>query len=243
MKAVLRPLPFAPLLALSTLFFAAAAHAQQPAPSPQPYPPPGPYAQPPPGQPQPYPNQPYPPPPYPYASAPPAYAAQPPPPKKEEPRRWYGWEDVPGIGASLGLFFLARGADSTDGKVILYTSAFLVGAAWNPAVHAFNGASSKKTKESFSLTTGGLALGALIGLLVPTVKKANDSTASPDFGTSVLNGMEIGVCAASVIDLLIFAWTEKKGDGDEEDAKARPTLRPTIAFDGKYSIFGLGGAF
>ena len=225
-------------------FFAASVHAQQPPPpqpQPQPYPPPGPYAQPY-GQPQPYqpyPPQPYPPQPQPYP--PPAYYAQPqpPPPKEEEPRRWYGWEDLPGIGASIGLFVIAKNKDDADSRVIFYTSAFLVGAVWAPAVHAFNGGSKKKTKESFSLTTGGLLVGALVGALVAASKKS-DTNPDPDYGGNTLNGMEIGLCAAITIDALLFAWTEGKGGDDGEDTSF---IRPSVVFDGKRGTAGITGYF
>ena len=226
--------------------FAASVHAQQPPPpqpQPQPYPPPGPYAQPY-GQPQPYqpyPPQPYPPQPQPYP--PPAYYAQPQPPpqppKEEEPRRWYGWEDLPGIGASIGLFVIAKNKDDTDSRVIFYTSAFLVGAVWAPAVHAFNGGSKKKTKESFSLTTGGLLVGALVGALVAASKKS-DTNPDPDYGGNTLNGMEIGLCAAITIDALLFAWTEGKGGDDGEDTSF---IRPSVVFDGKRGTAGITGYF
>jgi hypothetical protein len=226
--------------------FAASAHAQQPPPpQPQPYPPPpGPYAQPY-GQPQPQPYQPYPPQPYPpqpYPPPPGYYAGPQPapqPPKEEEPRKWYGWEDLPGIGASIGLFVIAKNKDDTDTRVIFYTSAFLVGAVWAPAVHAFNGGSKSKTKESFSLTTGGLLVGALVGALVAASKKS-DSNPDPDYGGNTLNGMEIGLCAAITIDALLFAWTESK-NGDKDDDTS--FVRPTVMFDGKRGTAGITGYF
>jgi hypothetical protein len=223
---------------------AASVHAQQPPPPPpQPYPPPpGPYAQPY-GQPQPQPYQPYPPQPYPPQPYPPqpvyAQPQPPPPPKEEEPRRWYGWEDLPGIGASVGLFIIAKNKDDTDSRVIFYTSAFLVGAVWNPAVHAFNDGSKAKTKEAFSLTTGGLLVGALVGALVAASKKS-DTNPNPDYGGNTLNGMEIGLCAAMTIDALLFAWTERKGgEGGDETS----FVRPTVAFDGRRATAGFTGYF
>ena len=129
-------------------------------------------------------------------------------------------------------------SDETDSRVIFFTTAFLVGAVWAPAVHAFNGASKGKTKESFSLTTGGLLVGALVGALVAASKKS-DTNPDPDYGGNTLNGMEIGVCAATVIDALLFAWTEKKG-GDPEDTSF---IRPRVMFDGKRATAGFVGYF
>ena len=231
---------FASIPSAALVLFATSAFAQQP----QPYPQPGPYAQPqpyaqpyPPAQPypQPYPAQPYPPAPV-YATPPPQPAAPPPP---QEPKHWYGWEDFPGIAASVGLFFVGKGAEDKSSKVIWYTSAFLVGAVWAPAVHAFNDASEKKTKDSFKLTTGGLLAGALVGVLV-AVSEKSDSNPDPDYGGSTLAGMEIGVCAATVIDALLFAWTGGgKPSIDPDDA----FIRPTVAFDGRRSFAGLRGTF
>ncbi len=212
----------------------------QPQPGPvygQPYPPPQPYP------PQPYPPQPYPAQPYPpaYGTAPPpGYAypppQPPPPPADPPPSKFYGWEILPGAGLVTGLFFLGKGTEGTDGKVVVYTAATVTALIWGPLVHRFNGESSK-SKLSSELVVAGALVGAMFGAVAASQQKEENR----EYGHATLLGLEVGIVSAMVIDGLVFGWT---GDDKKDASGARPPRMHAIAapITGGASL-GLGGTF
>ena len=199
---------------------------------PQPYPPPG----------QPYPPQPYPPQPYPPQPYPPQYyaPAPPQPPPQPRPKRWYGWEILPGALAATGLFALGGSTEGTGGRVVVYTGAILVCLAWGPFVHHFNDQSDKKAKESMQIAVAGAALGALVGSIVASQGKEDDDGKRP-YGKSILLGAEVGAISGMLIDALAFGWTEPL-PGVVESVRPSITVARRVDSLPITPIFGLSGA-